>query len=395
VSHLRAFISAFFAVAAAVTAQPARALTAEEAYANFVLNDTSGYTVTDPLAGYFDVDGRRDALSRTRDPMLLDWIDRHRMGESCQAAMALPVLDHTIILPGFYVDNASWRRMVEVFLAFEDTMSGLAAAEVVIGDGYHANCIVDVLLNWARADALLDFDYSTEDRQAWYTTESTMFSASLALMAVRPAVAESRADDLGEVDAWLLEFARLHSGISGLPATSCCNNHLYRRAVYAMSIGIMTEDEALFGYAVRAFLGALWQAEDDGHLPFEIIRGRRAVHYQNFAVMYLVMIAEMMERQGIAAYEIEVDGVRLQHLIDVALDMLLDPVLVQRYGVFDEQILPHEGDGQFLVWLEPYFARTGDPRAAVLMDGRRPFYNRSLGGYLSLYFMAPSDVPPS
>ncbi|AHM03576.1 Alginate lyase precursor [Roseibacterium elongatum DSM 19469] len=392
---LRAITSWAAALWFSMMGQHAAGFTAEEAFANFVLQDVSGYSVTDPLAGYFDVAARRDRLSRTRDPLLLDRIDRHGIGHSCQSALTLPIPDHRIILPGFYVDNASWRRMVGVFLGFEDAMSALAAAEVINNDGYHADCIVDVLLQWARAGAMMDFDYSTDHRQAWYTTESTIFSASLALMVVRPQVAESRAGDLAEIDAWFLSLARRHSAISGLPATSCCNNHLYRRAVYAMSIGIMTEDEGLFQYAVRAYLGALWQAEDDGHLPFEIIRGRRAVHYQNFAVMYLVMIAEMMERQGIEAYEIEVDGVGLQRLIDVALDMLLDPALVQKYGVFDEQILPHERDGQFLAWLEPYFARTGDPRAAALMEGRRPFYNRSLGGYLSLYFMAPSDLPPS
>lgn len=370
-------------------AGPGAAQSPEAAYAEFLALDVSDYAVRDPLAGYFDAPARRAYLARTPDPQLRNWLDRHELGVSCRSVLALPIPDHQIVLPGFYVDNAAWREMVGVFLDFEDAMSALAASETAMRDGYHANCLVDVLVQWARADAMADFLYAPRAPQSWYTTESTLFSASLALMAVRDLVAESRAEALAEIDAWLLRVARRHSGISGLPASSCCNNHLYRRGVYAMSIGIMTGDEALYRFGVRGFLLALHEAGPDGRLPMEIARGRRAVHYQNFAVMYLVMLAEMMERQGVDAYAIEVDGVGLHDVVGMALDLLLEPERVRALGVEDEQILPHEEDGQFLSWLEMYHARTGDPRALALMEGRRPFYNRSLGGYVSLYFLRP------
>jgi len=357
--------------------------------------DTSAFTVTDPLAGYFDAPARRVVLKHATNPDLRTWADRHAMGISCQSVLAQPIPDYEIVLPGFYTDNTAWREMVNVFLQFEDSVSALAAAEMVLQDGYSANCLVDVLLKWARAGALERFVYDPESPQAWYTTESTLFAAAFALMTVRDLVSDTRAAALREIDAWMLRVARRHSGISGLPSAACCNNHLLRRGTYAMSIGIMTQDDPLFRFGVRAFLMALSEARGKGHLPMEISRGRRAVHYQNFATMYLVYLAEMMQRQGYDAYAIKVNGRGLSDIIDVTLDLLDDPTGVIALGVTEQQILPHQRDGQFLSWLEPYYARTGDARAMHLMAGRRPLYNRSLGGYTSLFFMDPATEPQS
>ncbi|QXT38140.1 alginate lyase family protein [Gymnodinialimonas ceratoperidinii] len=362
---------------------------AEDAYEILTSIDVSGYHVEDPLAGYFDAPARRAYLARAESPELQNWIDVHMLGKSCQAVMALPVPDHEIVLPGFYVDNTAWREMVQVFLEFEDAMSALSAAETVLNDGYHADCIVDVLLQWARAGALEEFVYSEFSPQAWYTTESTLFSIAFALMSVRDIVVESRSDDLAEIDAWLVAVALRHSSISGLPSRACCNNHLYRRGVYAMAIGIMARHDQLYQFGVRSFMLALHEAEEDGHLPMEMLRGRRAVHYQNFATMYLVMLAEMMERQGIRAYSIEIDGVSIHDIAGMALDLTHNPELVRALGVDDEQVLLQMTDSQYLSWLEPYFARTADPRARTLMEGRRPLYNRSLGGATSLLFYRP------
>ena len=390
--HLFAYASLrFLAFKIAIASAVVAAEIETNAFASLSALDVSNYEVQNPGEGYFDVVARRTYLQNATSPELRNWIDEIAPGVSCKTIMNLPAPDHTIALPGFYADNQTWRRMVQVFLTYEDALSALAAAELVVGDGYHAHCMVDALLQWARLSALESFEYAFETQQAWFTIESTLFASALSLMAVRNTVDDQRSADLAEIDQWLQRAALKHSAITGLPSMSCCNNHLYRRGVYAMAIGIMTEHDGLYQFGVRAFKHALVEAEGDGHLPLEIRRGRRAVHYQNFASMYLVFLAEMMERQGVNAYDMEVDGYTVRDIASVALDLMLNPSQVKQLGVIEEQILPHETDSQFLAWLEPYFARTGDERALLLMEGRRPLYNRSLGGHTSLLFYNPDS----
>jgi poly(beta-D-mannuronate) lyase len=351
--------------------------------------DVARFHVTDPRAGYFDVAARRNALRGATNPVLLDEIAKWRFGVSCRDVMALPMPDKKFSVPGFYVDNAGWREVAQLFLRFESAMSDLAAAQLVADDLYHAECLIDVLTKWARAGALEDYVYTPKTPQAWYTVESSMFSAALALSTVRDLVPE-RAADLAVIDAWMLRFARRHSDITGLPSTACCNNHFYRRGIYATIIGIMNNDDTLFQYGARAYLTGLELAPDDGWLKLEMIRGRRAAHYQNFATMYLVFLAELLSRQGYDAYAMTAsDGRQLPDIIARTLDALNDPTLVEQHGGSADQITPFRTDGQFLTWLEPYAKRFRDPRAEAILARRRPLYNRSLGGAATLIFMPP------
>lgn len=349
--------------------------------------DVSGFHVTDPMASYFDVPARRAALRTTTNKVLRSAIGEANFGVSCRNVMALPMPDKAFALPGFYVDNKGWREAAQVFLRFEGAMSDLSAAQLVADDTYHANCLLDVLAKWARAGALEGFIYSPEAPQAWYTVESTLFSAALALSTVRDLVPE-RAADLAEIDAWMVRLARAHSSITGLPSTACCNNHFLRRGVYAAIIGVMNRDDALFQVGVRAYLTGLSLAPDDGWLMLEMMRGRRAAHYQNFATLYLVFLAELIDRQGYDAYALRgTDGRSLQQIATRTLDVIEDPQVVLDHGGEGEQIMPLETDGQFLVWLEPYALHVQDPRLPGLLQARRPLLNRSLGGAMTLIFM--------
>lgn len=349
--------------------------------------DVSGFHVTNPAASYFDVPARRAALRTTTNKVLRAAIGEASFGVSCRNVMALPMPDKAFALPGFYVDNDGWREAAQVFLRFEGAMSELSAAQLVAEDTYHANCLVDVLAKWARAGALEGFVYSPDAPQAWYTVESTLFAAALALSTLRD-LAPERAADLAEIDAWMVRLARTHSAITGLPSTACCNNHFLRRGVYAAIIGIMTRDDALFQVGVRAYLTGLSLAPDDGWLMLEMMRGRRAAHYQNFATLYLVFLAELIDRQGYDAYALRgTDGRSLREIATRTLDVIENPQVVLAHGGEGEQIMPLATDGQFLVWLEPYALHVQDPRLPALLAARRPLFNRSLGGAMTLIYM--------
>ncbi|PTV96543.1 poly(beta-D-mannuronate) lyase [Rhodobacter aestuarii] len=349
--------------------------------------DVSRFKVTNRAASFLDLPARRAALKTANTPLLLDEIASAKFGMSCRDAMALPIPEPGFTVPGFYVDRAGWRDAVQVFIGFEKTVSNLANAQLVAEDDYHAQCLVDLLSKWAQAKALENFGYSPDEPQAWYTVESALFAAAFALSMVRDQLPD-RQGDLAEIDAWMVRLARGHSAISGLPSTACCNNHFYRRGLYAAIIGIMAEDDALFQYGARAYLTALDLASADGWLKLEMMRGRRAAHYQNFATLYLVFLAELLESQGYDAYAMRgTHGARMGDIAGRAIDAIITPEVVLAHGGSGEQITPMERDPQFLVWLEPYAHRVDDPRIDDLLKERRPLYNRGLGGSLTLLFM--------
>jgi hypothetical protein len=81
----------------------------------------------------------------------------------------------------------------------------------------------------------------------------------------------------------------------------------------------------LLRFGVSAIYSALREMNPDGSLPREMLRGSRRMHYQNYAALYLVFIAELLERQGYPIYDMTVDGRSLHRIIDYTLDALDDP----------------------------------------------------------------------
>ena len=177
-------------------------------------DQTRTYLVRDPLAGYFDLDERRKILHEMPNLALAQARLRAMRAPDCLQARSAPVQDQIITIPSFYVDNAAWRGAVKPFRIFEDTVSNLAAANLVSTDRRYANCLIDLLTEWARRDALAKFNYSSKYKQGWFQVESTLFAIGHALAAIRPDV-QHRVDDLGVIDAWLLRVARSHFSIPG------------------------------------------------------------------------------------------------------------------------------------------------------------------------------------
>jgi poly(beta-D-mannuronate) lyase len=195
-----------------------------------------------------------------------------------------------------------------------------------------------------------------------------------------------RAAAKARIDAWLARIARHHLSIRGGPS-SCCNNHFYRRALYATVIGILNADGDLFRVGVKALMSALHEMGPRGELPREMARGAKAVHYQNYALIYLVLIAELIERQGYPAYGMHIDGHSLHDAVSFALDLLEDP---SELG----DLAPHQDlrfieDDQYFAWMEIYLSRFADAPIERWLSARRPVFSRSAGGYLTLFFWDP------
>ena len=184
-------------------------------------------------------------------------------------------------------------------------------------------------------------------------------------------------------------MARSHFAIPGEPGGTCCNNHYYRRALYAAIIGVITADCELFRNGVGAIYSALTHATPEGAMPLEMKRGELAAQYQNFALMYLAIIAEIAERQGYRMWDLEINGKTLNHLVDVNNRIIADPANFTRYSGVDEVSLRYRKDNQYFAWFEMYLARFGNSEMEAWIADRRPLYNRSMGGHMTAYFYTP------
>ncbi|WP_211234260.1 alginate lyase family protein [Rhodovibrio salinarum] len=345
------------------------------------------YEVRDDGAGYFDVAERREFIRDHGTPGMNAQAEQLPLSQSCAAAMNMPVMAHKIQLPGFYPSPERWRQAAQPFFAFEDAVTRLAGWWVVSGDPYPARCLTRMLAKWAKQDGFLSFAFPQSPPQAWFAIESSLFAAGLAYSTVQEVAERDLPDQAEHVEAWLDAVSREHISKSSY-GPSCCNNHFYRRALHATIIGVETDDDELFRYGVSALYAALHEANPDGSLPRELMRGRRALHYQNYANIYLTMIAQIVQRQGYDIYDVEVQGRTLNTLANWAVGVIRDPSRIDKYTT-DSQNLGFMDDSQYFAWMEVYTDDFPNKGMQKLLNPRRPTYNRSAGGFLTLYFREP------
>ncbi|MCB5425159.1 alginate lyase family protein [Altererythrobacter sp. CC-YST694] len=378
--------TALVVVLLALGGQPARAMTLEERQAL----DLSAYRVTDRAAGYFDRAARRAYLATTTDPILREEIKRVRPGVPCADAMEMEPFAGDAALADFYKDNPTWKMQVAQFHRFEDALSALAAAQFVAPTRMASGrCVIEALDRWARGRAFLAYDRKKAGLQTWFQIESTLFAMAFAYSLVREDVPGMEAQK-ARIEAWLVAAARTHMAYPGAREGTCCNNHFYRRAVYAAMIGVLTRDDELFRYGVSAVYSAVDDAAPDGTLALEMRRGSHAAHYQNYAAMYLAFIAQIAARQGYDLYAVTKDGRSLDTILGHTLAINATPSLVAARAGDAGQSDSYLGDDQYLSWLELAAKRPPLREAALpTLQKMRPLYNRSLGGYATLYFMEP------
>ena len=346
--------------------------------------DLSAYVVTNPNAGYFDFAARRATLQSVTSSELLREIEELRLPFSCQAYLAQPVMSKPVHIPMLSEDRENWNVASEPFRAFEDAVSNLASAHLVTEDFAAGTCLLRLLSQWADADALPKVSEPQHELQAWYQTESTLAAAALAYAVVHSTITDHAAEK-ARINDWLNRAAHRHLAYQG-GTQSCCNNHLYRRGLYAAMIGVLTTDDKLFQEGISAVLSALSDSSASGALPLEMARGSKAAHYQNYATMYLVLIAKIASLQGYDLYEIDYGGRTLATIISITERVLNDPRVVSSEGVNVIQDDAFLGRAQYLAWLELVPPGILSPRGYELRDSVRPGYVRNLGGHLTLYF---------
>lgn len=356
--------------------------------------DLSAYRVTDPDAGYFDVSSRREELAQTTDNLLLRHLADLRKADQCPGSRQLAPVQGDAVIPRFHEDRDGWRLASAPYLAFEDMVGKLAAQHVVAPESGARLCLLEMLERWAEAGAFLKVDARQFGLQSWFQAESSLFGAALAYAIVREDQQDFGAQRQ-RIEEWLVAAARNHMRYAGGKDGTCCNNHFYRRALYATIIGVLTADDDLFRIGVSAVYSALSDAAPSGALRLEMSRGEFAARYQVYAAMHLVMIARIAARQGYDLFALEYGGRSLDEVVDFAVAAMLAPETVALAADSPGQDVGFlEGGAQYYAWLELLAGRPRwDAAAQALLASVRPVYNRGLGGYLTLYFLPARPSP--
>ena len=345
-----------------------------------VADELAAYRVTDHNASFFAVDHRRNGFRPARQAAgLAAPLPANRCPEE---SLARPI-DTFVTIPAFYQDREGWREASAPFFAFEAQVTGFAANYVRTGESVHAHCLLNLLSFWADRGALLAFDYEGNHGQAWYAIQWAAATAGLAYSIVRaePSLSDGRRR---AVEDWLAAVVTKQTGYPGNPV-SCCNNHRYWRGLQAAIVGVVTGDDRLFQYGIRAYRAALTSMNPDGSLPHEMDRGKRALHYQNFAILPLVFIAEIAARQGYDLYGLAVDGRDIHLAVGFLMRAIEDPAVLRRY-TSEEQDVRFIDRRDELNWLEPYHRRFPAPETAPWLTRLRPLSHNWTGGPGTLYF---------
>lgn len=252
-----------------------------------------------------------------------------------------------------------------------------------------ARCALAILDVWASADAML----GRVTMQGGFERKWTLGGMALAYLRLRhaPDVDPAAA---ARIEAWMGRLGRAVKSEYDWPR-SLVNNHLYWAALAAASTAIVTGDHALFDWAIATARFGLSQIESDGTLSLEISRGSKALHYHNFAVMPLVVVAEIAAANGIDLYG--KPGGPLHRLVVRVVTDLDDPAyMVRLTGKMQDPAGGALGEplsGWHIAWAEVWYARTGDPAVLPLLRRYRPMGNYWLGGDMT-FALGVKDLPP-
>lgn len=240
------------------------------------------------------------------------------------------------------------------------------------GDPAAAQCTLAWLDAWAKDGAMLGQMVRVNNDQSFYMRQWMLDAVAMAYLKVHD---QAGAGQRARIDPWLRHLAQANLAYWVNP-TRRRNNHYYWTGLGVLATGLATDDDALWqaGYAV--FQKGIDDIQEDGSLPLEMARGQRALHYHDYALAPLVMMAELARLRGQDWYASK------DHAIDRLARRVIegsnDPAWFnERTGVAQ---LPLKASG----WVEFYRLRSPDGGLFDAAHARGPFHSPRLGGDLTL-----------
>jgi poly(beta-D-mannuronate) lyase len=357
-----------------------------------VAHAQSQLNVRDPNASFLNIPARRAALAlNITDPRLQQAIAQVR---SCVASPIPPPPPPGQDIPPHYLHdshgptNPLEQQAAQPYSNIQRAAAIGANRYLLTGDPEEARCVVKILLPWARAHVMLDYDAKNQ-RQLWYESEWTIESLALSVSVIRaePSLKPSERD---EVIAWLHQATRhLLAGDPG--SVSSRNNHFFFRGLAATAVGVISNDNDLFHCGLTTYATALGELNPDGAFPLEMARHELALHYQAFAIEPLVMIAALAARQGYDIDSLEQHHHTLADAVSFLNRAIADPTLVKKYAS-EPQEQNFSPGSTMLAWLELWNAR--NPSQVWTPWLTKPFFDPRLAGSTTLYAASVTTPHP-
>ena len=159
------------------------------------------------------------------------------------------------------------------------------------------------------------------------------------------------------------------------------NNHLYWAGLGVMLTGVATRRSDFYQWGIDSYKQGVNKINENGFLATEMARGQRALAYHNFALVPLVMMAEIGACNGQRLYSLNNHAVeRLANAVISGLDN--DSLFAKNTG--EKQLKAKVETSHGLAWLEPYYHRFGlPPSGKKRLEHLRPMKHSYLGGNLT------------
>ena len=246
-----------------------------------------------------------------------------------------PDLPRDLDLPRFYADRsgetidpkqlehlrAKTRQLVDALRTATRLADRAWQGRTAADQRQAAACAIRALEAFAQSGAYLGH---TATKQAEYQRNWDNAGYALAAIKLKRTATQQQRETIA---AWLTEMAeRSHTAFSK-PGRKR-NNHWYWLGLATAATAIFADDTTLWQRARSIYDDALRDIASDGTLPLELARGKRALDYHVFALMPIVMMAELATLRGEDWY-VRGDGA-LHRLAAVTLAGEREPALFDR-----------------------------------------------------------------
>lgn len=282
-----------------------------------------------------------------------------------------------------------YKTLTQPITAFEKGATKLVDRYMDSGNPAVLQCVLAWYGGWASAGGLLGpaTNHTGKSMRKWAL--GSLSGAWLRLQYSRAQPLQSQASQAAAVQAWLGAIGKRVVGEWDLSApVERINNHSYWAAWAVMATSVVTQDQTLYDWALRAYRVFATQVDADGFLPNEIARQTRAAGYQVYAVTPLAMIAAFAKANGTDLAD--QGGQALPRAVQRALSAYDDPSAFAARTGQRQTLEGADEQSAKLAWLEPYcWAVTCAPPLLAKRDGLRPMKNSRLGGDLTAIYRQP------
>ena len=284
--------------------------------------------------------------------------------------------------------EALYRERTAPISALERGVSEQADDYLRGGNTEALECALGLLDTWASVGGLLGPSSTHTGRSVRKWTLGSVASSYLRLKYSVSAPLRNYPEQARRIEAWMGKVADIVVQEWSNAPLEKTNNHEYWAAWAVMATAHVLDRRDLFNWAMARFKVATGQIDEDGYLPNELKRGTRALHYHNYALTPLAMLAAFAKANGNAPTGQETDAIN--RLADRVLAGVDSPsIFKKRTG--KKQVEADLNNAASLVWLEPYcwtFVCSDD--VTQRLENLRSLKSYRLGGNLSTIF---SQVP--